>query len=80
MSTCFTHWVTVAFVAVTGFRLLLDDWRGVVISFFAVTAVANLYLSLYSRLRVDIKAEHVQIEAAQDQIAEEDDERPGSAR
>jgi hypothetical protein len=77
---CFSHWVTVAFVAVTGFRLLLDDWRGVVISFFAVTAVANVYLSLYSRLRVDIKAENVQIEAVQDQVAEEHDERPGSAR
>ena len=77
---CFSHWVTLAFVAVTGFRLLLDDWRGFVIGFFAMTAVANLYLSLYGRLRVDIKAENVQIEAVQDQIAEAHDERPGPAR
>ena len=73
---CFSHWVTLAFVAITGFRLLLDDWRGVVIGFFALTAIANLYLSLYGRLRVDIKAENVQIEAVQDQIAEAHDERP----
>jgi len=73
---CFSHWVTVAFVGITGFRLLLDDWRGVVIGFFALTAVANLYLSLYGRLRVDIKAENVQIEAVQEQIAEAHDERP----
>ncbi len=32
---CFSHWVTLAFVAVTGFRLLLDDWRGFVIGYFA---------------------------------------------
>ena len=73
---CFSHWVTVAFVGITGFRLLLDDWRGVVIGFFALTAIANLYLSLYGRLRVDIKAENVQIEAVQEQIAEAHDERP----
>jgi hypothetical protein len=73
---CFSHWVTVAFVGITGFRLLLDDWRGVVIGFFALTAVANLYLSLYGRLRVDIKAENVQIEAVQEQIAEAHDEPP----
>ncbi len=77
---CFSHWVTLAFVAVTGFRLLLDDWRGFVIGFFAVTAVANLYMSLYGRLRVDIKAENVQIEAVQEQIAEAHDERPGTPR
>ncbi len=73
---CFSHWVTLAFVAMTGFRLLLDDWRGYVISYFALTAVANLYMSLYGRLRVDIKAENVQIAVVQEQIANSHDE-PG---
>jgi hypothetical protein len=75
---CFSHWVTLAFVGMTGFRLLLDDWRGYVIGYFAITAVANLYMSLYGRLRIDIKAENVQIEAVQEQIAEAHDERPGT--
>jgi hypothetical protein len=35
----------------------------VVIAFFALTAVVNVYLSLYGRLRVDIKAERIDIEA-----------------
>ena len=51
---CFSHYVTAAFIAVTGFRLLLEDWRGYLISFFATVLVANVYLNLYSRLRVDI--------------------------
>jgi hypothetical protein len=72
--------VTLAFVGMTGFRLLLDDWRGYVIGYFATTAVANLYMSLYGRLRIDIKAENVQIEAVREQIAEAHDERPGTPR
>ena len=62
----------------TGFRLLLDDWRGYVIGYFALTAVANLYMSLYGRLRVDIKAEHVQIAAVQEQIDDTHASRPTS--
>ncbi len=37
-------------------------------------------MSLYGRLRVDIKAENVQIEAVQEQIAEAHDEAAGYAR
>lgn len=54
---CFSHYVTAAFLIMTGYRLLLDDWRGFVMSFFAVVFVANMYMSLYSRLRVDIRSE-----------------------
>jgi hypothetical protein len=71
---CFSHWVTLAFVGLTGFQLLLDDWRGYVIGYFAMTAVANLYMSLYGRLRVDIKAENVQIAAVQERITNSHDE------
>lgn len=38
----------------TNFRLLFDDWRGWVMAFFALPFVANAYLNLYARLRVDI--------------------------
>jgi len=67
---CFSHWVTLAFLLMTRTRLLLDDWRGAVVAFFALAAVANVYLSAYGRLRVDIKSERVQIEAVQQGIDE----------
>lgn len=54
---CFSHYVTLLFIVLTQFRLLLDDWRGYVISFFALVFVANTYMSLYARLRVDIRSE-----------------------
>src|SRR5215218_7515225 len=51
---CFSHYVTIFFLFLTRFRLLIDDWRGYVLAFFALVFVANSYLNLYSRLRVDI--------------------------
>ena len=72
---CFSHWVTLGFVVMTGFRLLLDDWRGYVIGYFGLTAIVNLYMSLYGRLRIDIKAENVQIEAVQEQISAAQDQQ-----
>lgn len=54
---CFSHYITALFLVVTGYRLLLDDWRGYLISFFGTVFVANIYMSLYSRLRVDIRSE-----------------------
>jgi hypothetical protein len=63
---CFSHYVTIFFIALSGYRLLLDDWRGYVLSFFALVFVANAYMNLYARLRVDItqaKAEVKKIES-----------------
>lgn len=51
---CFSHYVTAVVLLVTGFRLLLNDWRGSLIAFFSLVFVANIYMNLYARLRVDI--------------------------
>ncbi|HLL90564.1 MAG TPA: hypothetical protein VK324_14785 [Tepidisphaeraceae bacterium] len=62
---CFSHYVTMFFVAFTGFRLLLDDWRGYVLSVFALVWLANIYMSLYGRLRVDIRSERAEADMKQ---------------
>jgi hypothetical protein len=54
---CFSHYVTAAFLFITRYRLLLDGWRGYLLSFFGIVFVANMYMSLFSRLRVDIRSE-----------------------
>src|SRR5687768_11074608 len=54
---CFSHYVTAGFLILTRYRLLIDDWRGYILSFVAVVFVANMYMSLYARLRVDIRSE-----------------------
>jgi hypothetical protein len=65
---CFSHWVTMVALAFTGYRLLLDDWRGIVVAFFSLVAIANLYMSLFGRLRVDIKHERLEIAVKEDQL------------
>ena len=59
---CFSHYVAIAFLALTGFRMLLPDWRGVLIGGFALVWVANIYMSIFGRLRLEIKKERVDIE------------------
>ena len=67
---CFSHYVAAGFIALTQFHLLLPDWRGYLIAWFAVVAVANLYMSLYGRLRVDIKSERLEAEVKEQELAE----------
>lgn len=58
---CFSHYVTLFFLFLTRFKLLYVDWRGYLIAEFALVWVANVYMNIYSRVRLDIKRERVQI-------------------
>ncbi len=66
---CFSHYVTAFFLVVTRFHLLYEDWRGYLISWFALVWIANIYMSLFNRLRLDIKHENVTI-AVDQQVQE----------
>ena len=65
---CFSHYVAAAAVGVTGYRLLLPDWRGALLAWLALVWVANVYMSLFVRLRLDIKRERVEVEAEELQV------------
>ena len=58
---CFSHYVSAGVLVATRFRLLFDDWRGYVISWFAIVWVANHLISIYGRLRLGIKSERLEI-------------------
>ena len=57
---CFSHYVTAFFLIVTKYKLLFDDWRGYVISFFALVFIANVYMSLFAYLRQSLKVEKIE--------------------
>ncbi len=67
---CFSHYVTAFFLIVTQFQLLYAGWRGYLIAWFALVWVANFYMSVYNRLRLDIKHENVEIEVEQAVVQE----------
>lgn len=65
---CFSHYVVAFFIALTNYKLLLDDWRGYIIAGFALVWIANLYMSLFGRLRTDIKREKTEIKALENEV------------
>ena len=67
---CFSHYVTATVLFFTHFQLLYSGWRGYVLAEFALVYTANMYMSLYNRLRLDIKHENVAIAVEQKQVEE----------
>lgn len=59
---CFSHYVTVVFLLLTNYKLLMPDWRGHIIAGFSLVWVANVYMSVFNFLRQDIKKEKTKIE------------------
>ncbi|MBS1617086.1 MAG: hypothetical protein JST76_01110 [Bacteroidetes bacterium] len=68
---CFSHYVTIAAVAVTGYRLLIDDWRGYFIAGFALVWIANLYMSLHALIRTSLKAEGLEAKLEEKKLEQE---------
>jgi len=69
---CFSHYVALVAVLGTGYRLLLDDWRGVVIAWLAVVWVANQFMGIHGRLRLGIKSSRTEIRVLEEQLSESD--------
>ena len=59
---CFSHYVTIAFLLITEYKLLYGDWKGYLISGFSLVWIANLYMSLFYLVRIDIKKEKLGID------------------
>jgi hypothetical protein len=65
---CLSHWVALFFLILADFQLLIADWRGYLIGFFALTWIANQYIAIYARLRLDLRREKVEIEATEREV------------
>jgi hypothetical protein len=65
---CFSHYITLFFVLFTGYKLLLNDWRGYVIGFFSLVLIANVYLNVYARLRLEIQKGKVEIKSIEKDV------------
>lgn len=77
---CFSHYVAAAMVVITDFKLLFEDWRGYLIALFALVWVANVFMSLYSRVRIDIKTVKLEAEIKEVQLEKNESEPPSVPR
>ena len=67
---CFSHYITLAFLIITKYHLLFNDWRGYLIGGFSLIWIANLYMSLFARLRVSTKREKMDADIKEVELKE----------
>ena len=58
---CFSHYVAALALWLFRFKMLYAGWRGYLVAWLALVWIANVYMSLFNRLRLDIKHENVAI-------------------
>jgi hypothetical protein len=44
---------------ITRYHLLFFDWRGYLLGGFALVWIANIYMSIYAMIRIDLKKERI---------------------
>ena len=71
---CFSHYVTAFALFFVRVQLLYTGVRGYILAWFALVWIANVYMSVFNRLRLEIKHENVAI--AVEQTALPPDARP----
>jgi hypothetical protein len=58
---CFSHYVSAAIIAATGYRLLLPDWRGFVIAGFTMVWIANFQMGAFARIKLEVKLDRIEV-------------------
>lgn len=69
---CFSHYVTILILIITRYQLFFDDWRGYLLAGFSIVWIANIYMSFYASIRIDIKKERI-ITKIQEKNAEKEE-------
>jgi hypothetical protein len=65
---CFSHYVTIFFLCITRYHLLLDDWRGYLIACFSFVWIANVYVGLFALFRLVLKKGRKEVESLQREL------------
>ena len=72
---CFSHYVAAVFIFITGYQLLFSDWRGYLISLFAVVFISNVYMTLFGLLRQNLKVEMIEAQLKDNEWSEVEGEK-----
>ena len=64
---CFSHYVTILILIITKYHLLYDDWKGYIVAGFSLVWIANIYMSIYNRIRVTLKKEKIEAEMIEEE-------------
>lgn len=56
---CFSHYITLFILIITKYQLIYPDWRGYLIAGFSMVWIANVYMSIYNLIRIDLKKQKI---------------------
>jgi hypothetical protein len=65
---CFSHYVTILILILTGYKFLMGDWRGYLLAGFSIVWIANVYMSLFGLIRVDLKKERLEAQEEEERL------------
>jgi hypothetical protein len=65
---CFSHYVTILILFISEYTLLYPDWRGYFIAGFSIVWIANVYMSVYNLIRIDLKKEKLQAQKEEEKL------------
>jgi hypothetical protein len=64
---CFSHYVTAFILIITKYHLVYDDWKGYLVGGFSIVWIANIYMSIYARIRVTLKKERIEADLIEEE-------------
>ncbi len=65
---CFSHYVTIFMLIITHYHLIFDDWRGYFIGGFSLVWIANFYMSVFDRVRINLKKEKIEVNLKEEEL------------
>ncbi len=78
---CFSFWVSLLSLIVFRHRVAYADWRGVILAQFVTWGIANIYMTAYSRFRVEIRKDQIEIKKEEAKIEDsESEDRQGDGQ
>jgi hypothetical protein len=64
---CFSHYIAAIMLIITKYHLLYDDWKGYLIGGFSIVWIANIYMSIYGRIRINLKKEKIEADIIEEE-------------
>lgn len=71
---CFSHYVAAFILIITHYRLIFDDWRGYLIGGFSLVWIANIYMSIFGRIRINLKNERLDANLKEEELKKVEEE------
>ncbi|TDH26875.1 hypothetical protein EXU57_08695 [Segetibacter sp. 3557_3] len=75
---CFSHYVTIFILVITRYQLLFSGWRGYLLAGFSLVWIANIYMSIFGRIRIVLKNDKLEAKIKEEELKKGEEANTGS--